>query len=112
VSLLLREAEQQGSSIDRPRFTELLRDCLAQIQLEPPSDGERAMTYQLAAFGFESLDELPEALRCYEQGLILAPNNDALWTGLGLLLYGREDERAADAFEHAARLSSPVVWPY
>ena len=50
------------------------------------------MTYQLAAFGFVALDELLEAVQCYEKGLKLAPNNYVLWTGLGLVLYGPEDE--------------------
>jgi tetratricopeptide (TPR) repeat protein len=112
IALLIREAERRGSPIDRPRVKELLRRSLARLSLEPASDAERVMAYQVAAFGLESVDEVADALQCYEEAVRLAPTNYAAWSGLGLLLYGRDSKRAADAFTRAAELSSPRVYPY
>jgi tetratricopeptide (TPR) repeat protein len=112
TAMQIRDAETKGTPLDRPRFAELLRECLGRLRLEPASQGEIAMTYQLAASGFESLDELDDALKCYEEGLKLAPDNETLLIGLGLLVYGRDNERAEVAFTRAVQLDSPLVWPY
>jgi len=112
TAMQLREFEDKGTPFDRQRFAELLRSSLGRIRLEPTSDAEMAMTYQLAATWFESLDEPQEALSCYEEGLRITPENETLLIGLGLLLYGRDDERAASTFTQATKLDSPLVWPY
>jgi hypothetical protein len=58
------------------------------------------------------LGDLTEARRAYEEGLRIRPDNVEMLVGLGLLLYGREDENAADLFARAAKLGSPLVIPY
>lgn len=112
AAMLLREAERTARPINRPLFADLLRSSLDRLQLEQTSEAERAMAFQLAAVGFETLGELPEALRCYEEGLKLRPDSDDMLVGKGLLLYGRQSDRAAEAFARAAEHRFPFVWPY
>jgi tetratricopeptide (TPR) repeat protein len=112
TAMQLREFEGKGIPYGRQLFAELLHSSVRRLRLERTTDAEAAMTYQLAATGFESLDEPQEALKCYEEGLKKAPDKETLLVGLGLLLYGRDDDRAAIAFSRAAQLDSPLVWPY
>jgi tetratricopeptide (TPR) repeat protein len=113
VAMLLLDAERTGTPVDRSHFADLLRITLGRLDLEPSADaGERAQTYCLAAFGFQSLEEGSEALRCYELGLRIAPDNEDLLIGQGMLLYGQDDQRACEAFARAVELSSSREWPY
>jgi len=111
--MVLSRDEKENIPIDRDRFSSLLNEALKRLSLEPPSTAGLAMTCQLAAAGFEILDDLPSALRCYEEGLKSAPDNEVLLIGKGLLLYGRQTERAVEAFRRAvSNEGSPLVWPY
>ncbi len=110
--MVLRRDEAEDRPIDRQRFSALLNDAVERLQLEPPSDAARAMAYQLAASGFEIIDDLPAALACYDEGLKLSPDNDVLLAGKGLLLYGSQTDQAVAAFKGAARNRTSLVWPY
>lgn len=111
--IALRSEETEGHPIEKNRFTEILQDAIRRLQLEPPSDAGRAMTYQLAASGFEILDDLPSALQCYEDGLKHSPDDEVLLIGKGLLLYGAQTARAIEAFGRVLRNEgSSLVWPY
>jgi tetratricopeptide (TPR) repeat protein len=110
AAMLIRDAWDEPS-FDRARALVVLRDTLGR-HLDPPSEAERAMICQFAAFALEVADEPEEAIKCYEQALRMAPNSQELRVGLGLLLYGRDDERAAELLTDAARSQYPLVWPY
>lgn len=70
------------------------------------------MIYHSAALGFHLLGNFPEARHAYEEVLRISPDNATVLVGLGLLLYGREDENASHLFARAAALQSPLVMPY
>jgi tetratricopeptide (TPR) repeat protein len=111
--MVLRRDEEGDRPIDRDRYSSILKDALSRLSLEPPSDAGHAMSYQLAASGFEILDDLPAALQCYEDGLKLSPDNEVLLIGKGLLLYGSQTERAVEAFQRVvSNQGSSLVWPY
>lgn len=113
VLITLRKKEREGSSIDRTEFTAMFQEALESLTLEPPSAEIQAMTYQLTAAGFETLDELKLALQSYEAGLKLAPNHEVLLIGLGLMLYGVETKRAVELFQRVVEgKGTPLVWPY
>ena len=70
------------------------------------------MIYHIVALGFHLLGNFSEARHAYEEVLRIRPDDAALLVGLGLLLYGREDDNAAALFTRAAELQSPLVEPY
>ena len=110
---LLRRDDVEGRPIDKRYYRRILEDTIQRINLEPLSMAEQAMVYQLAAGGFESINDLPSALKCYEDGLRLAPNNEVLLIGKGLLLYGTQTEQAVAAFRRVvSNEGTPLVWPY
>jgi tetratricopeptide (TPR) repeat protein len=110
--LVLRRDEAAGRPIDRQRFSTALNDAIKRLQLEPPSEASRTMAYQLAASGFEIINDLPAALHCYNEGLKFSPKNDVLLVGKGLLLYGRQTDQAIEALGAAAETGTTLVWPY
>jgi tetratricopeptide (TPR) repeat protein len=112
IAMTLRRLEEEGAEINSQHYSGLLQEAIARLDLEPPSESVRTMVYQFAASAFEILGDLPWALRCYEEGLRLAPENEALQIGIGLLLYGSQTERAVEAFSSAVRKATPLVWPY
>jgi tetratricopeptide (TPR) repeat protein len=112
VTILLEAEMKHGSSIDLNEATALLRGCLERLRLESPSDADRAMVYHIAALGFHLLGNVPEARHAYEEVLRISPDNAAALVGLGVLLYGREDENAAGRFARAVELQFPLVEPY
>jgi tetratricopeptide (TPR) repeat protein len=112
VGMLLQTGEEDGPRIDLREATDLLRGCLERLRLESPPDDERAKIYHLAAIGFLLLGNSPEAEHAFEEGLRITPDDDDILVGLGLSLYGREDEKAESLFARAAELESPLVQPY
>jgi tetratricopeptide (TPR) repeat protein len=110
--ILLGVDEGDGPRIDPEEANELLRAFIERLRLESPSDAERAEIYHLAAVSFHLLGNFPEARSAYEEVLRINPDDPAVLVGLGLLLYGREDEKAAGLFARAAELQSPLVQPY
>ncbi len=108
----LRRLAEQGAKIDNARYTKILQETLDRLKLELPIASVRAMVFQLAASAFEIIDDLPRALRCYEEGLRLSPENEVLHVGMGLLLYGSQTERAVQAFLNAVQKQTRLVWPY
>jgi tetratricopeptide (TPR) repeat protein len=113
AAMFLRHAESKGFLIDKKRFADIIVDALKRLQLEPVADDSRSWTYQLAGAAFESLGDIPSALRCYDEGLKLAPDNELLLTSKGLVLYGNQTETAVAAFLRAVKdRPSPTVWPY
>jgi tetratricopeptide (TPR) repeat protein len=112
VTILLVVRVEDGPQIDPNEATELLRGCLERVHLESSSDEDRVMLYGIAALDFHRLGKFPEARRAYEEALRIKPDDATLLTGLGLLRYGREDEKAAGLFARAAELQSPHVAPY
>jgi hypothetical protein len=109
--MALRQDEEVGSSIDRERFAAIFNGVVERQSLEPPSNSVRTMVYQLVASGFEIIDGLSAALRCYEEGLKLSPDNEALLVGKGLLLYGSKTGEAVEAFKRVVRRGTSLVWP-
>lgn len=111
--MVLRRDEEKDRPIDHDRYSAVLNEAVGRLSIEPPSDAGQAMTYQLAASGFEILDDLQAALRCYEEGLKISPDNEVLLIGRGLLLYGSQTEKAVEAFRRVvSNEGSPLVWPY
>src|SRR5438045_2369264 len=108
VSMILRWEENENRAIDRPRFFGLLNDVVKRLQLEP-SDATKAMAYQAAASGFEIIGDMPEALRCIDEGLKLLPNSEDLLVFKGLLLYGSQTDQAAQAFDKLIQRETPNV---
>jgi len=109
--IILRRDETENRPIERQRFSTLLNDAIRWLQLEP-SEEARALAYQAAASGFEIIDDLPAALRCFDEGLKLSPNNDVLLVGKGLLLYGSETDKAVETFRRLTHRATAIVWPY
>jgi tetratricopeptide (TPR) repeat protein len=70
-----------------------------------------AMTAGLLGFCHEFLENSGAAVTYYSRGLQVKPNEDGLLVARGILLYGTSP-RAITDLERAARLGSPVVWPY
>ena len=70
-----------------------------------------AMAAHLLAFSHEFLGEYQAALQYYSQGLQVDPNNLALLTARGLLLYG-VSPRAISDFELAIGLGCLLAWPH
>ena len=70
-----------------------------------------AMTIGLLGFLHEFLGDNQTAVQCYSRGLQLDPNNDALLTARGILLYGSNPLAVVD-FELASKRDCPVAWPY
>ena len=111
--MVLRRDEEGGHPMERDRYTAVLNETVRRLSIEPPSDSGQAMTYQLAASGFEILGDLTAALRFYEEGLKISPDNEVLLIGKGLLLYGSQTETAVEAFRRVvSNEGSPLVWPY
>jgi tetratricopeptide (TPR) repeat protein len=111
VGMILRRHETEGLPIDRKRFSAVLTDIVKRLPLEPP-DAARAMAYQAVAAGFEIVGEPEAALRGFDEGLKLAPNNELLLMGKGLLLYGRQTDEAIELFGRLVRQETASVWPY
>ena len=111
--MILRRDEAEGRTIDKARYRSILEDAIKRLRLEPLSDAGQTMVYQLAASGFETIDDLPTALKCYEEGLRLSPDNEVLLIGKGLLLYGSRTDEAVGAFRRVvSNEGTPLVWPY
>jgi tetratricopeptide (TPR) repeat protein len=72
-------------------------------------------SYALAAFligqSHEFLGETKSAQNYYSRALAMQPDHDSLLVARGILLYG-SSPGAIDDLEAAARLGSPVIWPY
>jgi tetratricopeptide (TPR) repeat protein len=60
---------------------------------------------------FDQLGRHEEAIRSYNQGLAVDPDNDALLVARGILRYG-VDSHAADDFLRAIQNGSRLPWPY
>jgi len=70
-----------------------------------------SMTLGLLGFCNEFLGDAGAAVAFYSRGLQMNPSNDALLVARGILLYG-SGPRAIEDLERAARLNTPMVWPY
>jgi tetratricopeptide (TPR) repeat protein len=70
-----------------------------------------AMTVGLLGFCHEFLGNAQAAVQYYTRGLRVNPENDGLLVARGILQYGVSPQAVTD-LEQAARLGSPVVWPY
>lgn len=70
-----------------------------------------AMTAGLLGICYEFLGNAGAAVRYYSLGLQAKPDDDALLVARGILFYG-SSPRAITDLERAARLGSPVIWPY
>lgn len=113
IVMLLRRDEVEGVAVDRQGYEEILQEAIERLGLEPPSDVGQAMTFQLAASAFEILGDSASALRCYEAGLKLSPDNELLLVGKGMALYGIQTNKAVAAFQRVvSNEGSSLVWPY
>lgn len=94
------------------RLAPLLERTLARLQeAEDTSPALVGMVVNLLALCHEQLGDSRRAYDCYSRAIQLDPRNDALLTARGGLMYGRSPQAQED-FEQAARLGSPLVWPY
>ena len=111
--IALHYAEAEGLSIDTTRYRRILEDAIKRLPLEPVSAAGSAMVYQFVAFGFEIIGDLPSALKCYEEGLRLSPDNEILLICKGMLLYGNRTNEAVEAFRRViSNEGTALVWPY
>jgi tetratricopeptide (TPR) repeat protein len=69
------------------------------------------MTVALLGFCNEFLGDVGAAIGFYSRGLQADADNDGLLVARGMLQYGASIH-AIDDLERAARLGSPMVWPY
>lgn len=68
------------------------------------------MAVTLLGCVYESVGDLQSAMEMYSRGLQLFPNNDALLTARGILLYGTSPVAITD-LEMALRNGSRLIWP-
>ncbi|MHC5539475.1 hypothetical protein ACYOEI_14755 [Singulisphaera rosea] len=105
--------EAKASAVFR-RLIPVLERALTRIETDA-EDGIDESVYLMATgllgFSHEFLGDSQTAVHYYSRALGLAPNNVALLTARGILLYG-SGPRAIGDFEVAAKHGSPVVWPY
>lgn len=68
--------------------------------------------FGMLGFCFERLGDTTEALRCFNQGLSLAPDNPLLLAARGMLLYTPGTPSAIRDLEHAIERGTSVLGPY
>ncbi len=74
--------------------------------------GVLAGAISLLGFCYEHVGHSDKALKCFDEGLVMFPENDALRVARGIHLYGTDTERSVADFAEATRLHSVLVWPY
>lgn len=118
ADILFQATREQSEDEARP-ILESLIPVFEQVVVRMEVSGEGsshpsllAMAFALTGFCYEHLDRHDTALRFYDRGLSLFPENDSLRVARGILRYGRDTERSVRDFERAIRRGSPIVWPY
>ena len=71
----------------------------------------KGMALVLLAACYRGIGDTQRACSYYSRAIQLDPNNDALLTARGMLMYGTDPNAVAD-FEQAVRLGSQLVSPY
>jgi tetratricopeptide (TPR) repeat protein len=106
-------SDAESAKVRRELIPTLERNLarLEQDQLAASRASAYAMTAGLLGLCHEFLENSGAAVTYYSRGLQVKPNEDGLLVARGILLYGTSP-RAITDFEQAARLGSPVVWPY
>ncbi|MBL8819393.1 MAG: hypothetical protein JNL58_25400 [Planctomyces sp.] len=66
----------------------------------------------LLGFCYEHIGEDQKAIKCFNEGLSMFPDNDALRVARGIHFYGTDNEKSVADFTEAVRLHSVLVWPY
>jgi tetratricopeptide (TPR) repeat protein len=109
-----RSAPDADASAVYRRLIPVLERALKRVEDDNENGVDQtvyALTIGLLGFSYEFLGDNQKAIQYYSQGLQLDPNDVALLTARGILLYGSSPGAVAD-FELAVRNGCPVVWPY
>jgi tetratricopeptide (TPR) repeat protein len=111
---------QNTSDVDvRPILQELIRVLERTLRRLQSREARQSSAYDstytmatvLLGFCYHHLGDSHTAVRYYNEGVAVAPNHDAVLVARGILCYGVSPMAIQD-FEQAARLNSPMIWPY
>ena len=112
VGTLLERSRQNAPPTNTDYYANIILKAIDRLDLEPSSRETRAMVYQLAGSNFEVLGRADDAIRWFEEGLKLSPDNDVMLVGAGALKYRADPDQAVKLLEKAIKLKSSLVYPY
>lgn len=112
---LTRQLLESQAKQSIQKLIPVFEDIIVRLQTSGEAQENPALlAHSFALLGFcqEHLGEFDLALKSFDQGLSVIPNNDAILAARGILRYATDNSGAIGDFANAIQMRSKLVWPY